>query len=298
MDKVPRTILITGTTGLVGNYIYNSFKSLNVGNIIGTSRSGSSSVDYQIDLTNPDKVKELARRVHADVVIHTAAISKTDICQENRERCYEANVESTNNLILAYPQAKFVYFSTYAVYNTSEGKCQESAPVSSTNYYIETKLLGEKHILSTKFPLIFRPSVIFGFLKYSRDSKNYFMQLVENIRLKKTTRSPIDQYFNPVLVNVVSEIVRQGIEKDINGIYNIGSNEDISKYEFNRMLMHKFSFDDTYLEGINSNTLAVSRPNNGTISSDLIQKTLGYRIPGLCDMIEQLYESTSGYPLI
>jgi dTDP-4-dehydrorhamnose reductase len=297
MDKMPRTILITGTTGLVGHHLYKCFKTSNMGNILGTSRSPGSSVDYQIDLTNLDKVTELAQMVPADIIIHTAAISKTDVCQENKERCYQTNVESTRNLLSAYPHAKFVYFSTYAVYNTPEGKCAESAPVSSTNYYIETKLLGEKLISSTLSPLILRPSVIFGFTEYERESKNYFMQLVENIRLKKTTRSPIDQYFNPVYVGVVAEIVRRAIVKDLRGTYNIGSNEDISKFEFNQRVMRRFRFDEASLEGIDSLALAVTRPNNGTISSHHIQKVLGYWIPDLDKMIDQLYESTHGYPL-
>ena len=123
MDKMPRTILITGTTGLVGHYLYKIFKASNGENILGTSRSPGSFVDNRVDLTNRYEVAELAQTVPADVIVHTAAISKTDVCQENKERCYKANVESTKNLISAFPHSKFIYFSTYAVYNTPEGKC-------------------------------------------------------------------------------------------------------------------------------------------------------------------------------
>jgi dTDP-4-dehydrorhamnose reductase len=294
MGEETRTILVTGSTGLVGYHLHRLLKPLNNGNTIGTSRSPGPYVDFQTDLTNLDAVRDLAQAVPADVVIHTAAISKTDVCQADKERCYQANVESTRNLISAYPNAKFVYFSTYAVYNTPEGKCAESAPVNATNYYIETKLQGEKIVLSTLSPVIFRPSVIFGFMEYERESKNYFMQLVDNIRSKMTTHSPIDQYFNPIYVEVVAVIVQQAILKDLSGIYNIGSNEDISKFEFNRRVMRKFGFDESYLKGINSSALAVTRPNNGTISSRHIQDVLGYRIPDLDEMINQLYESTHG----
>ena len=139
-----------------------------------------------------------------DIVIHTAAISKTDECQNNKEKCYAANVISTKNLISTYTSAKFVYFSTYAVYNTSEGKCEETAPTDSTNYYIETKLQSESLVKASSGSIIFRPSVIFGYTTFERASKNYFMQLLESVKNKKIMRSPIDQYFNPVHVDVVA----------------------------------------------------------------------------------------------
>jgi dTDP-4-dehydrorhamnose reductase len=298
MGRGDRHILITGTTGLVGSHLCDLLRRTEPWGITGTSRSPGKYVDYRADLTDPDSVRELARTVPADVVIHTAAISKTDVCQADKERCYQANVGSTGNLMLAYPHAKFIYFSTYAVYNTPGGGCSETAPVSATNYYIETKLLGERLVAPRASSIIFRPSVIFGFMEYERESKNYFMQLVENIRLKKVTRSPVDQFFNPIHVGVVGEIVRRAVADDIHGIYNVGSNEDISKYEFNLRIMQRFRFDTTYLEGIDSRSLAVTRPDNGTVSSRNIQDTLGYKIPELGEMIEQLYLSTQGHALI
>jgi dTDP-4-dehydrorhamnose reductase len=75
-------------------------------------------------------------------------------------------------------------------------------------------------------------------------------------------------------------------------VYNIGCNENISKYDFNRMIMQKFRFDESLLEGIKSGELQVVRPNNGTISSKKIQTDLGLEISSLEDMIDRLYAST------
>ena len=298
MGNPPKRVLITGTTGFVGHRLFEYLKSFTNWEIIGTSRSAGKYVDHIVDLTDLDSVKDLKKSSPVDVVIHTAAISKTDVCENNKEKCYAANVISTKNLISTYKTAKFVYFSTYAVYNTPEGKCEESAPVSSTNYYIETKLLSETLVKTFPRAIIFRPSVIFGFTPFERTGKNYFMQLLENIRNKKVTRSPLDHFFNPIHVDVICEITKNAVELDIQGIYNLGSNEEISKYEFNKKIIQRFHFDEQYLEGINSASLAVSRPNNGTISSHYIQETLAYRIPDLDRMIEILYQSSCGYPII
>jgi dTDP-4-dehydrorhamnose reductase len=298
MGNPKKRVLITGTTGLVGHRLFEYLKSFTDWEIIGTSRSSGEYVDHIVDLTNLDCVKALSKSSPVDVIIHTAALSKTDECENNKEKCYAANVTATMNLRSTYRSTKFVYFSTYAVYNTPEGKCEETAPTSSTNYYIETKLQSETLMKATPGSVIFRPSVIFGFTMFERVSKNYFMQLLESVNKKKVMRSPADQYFNPVHVDVVAEITRRAIEQDATGIYNLGSNEMISKYEFNKKILQAFQFDSHFLESTDSSSLVVTRPNNGTISSDKVQHTLNYRIPDLDQMIGILYQSTSGHTLI
>lgn len=298
MANPKKRILITGTTGFLGYNLYEYLKSFTNWEIIGTSKSEGKNVDYITDLVDLNSVKDLERYAPIDVIIHTAAISKTDICEKNKDICYAANVISTSNLISTYKEAKIVYISTYAVYNTPDGNCTETSPTSATNYYIETKIMSETMVMTSPQAIIFRPSVIFGYTPFERTSKNYFMQLLENIRDKKVTQSPLNQYFNPIYVDIVSNLVKNAVEQNINGIFNLGSNEQISKYEFNKKIISRFKFDEKYLEGIDSASLSVSRPNNGTISSHHIQDTIGYRIPELDQMIEKLYQSTCFYPLI
>jgi dTDP-4-dehydrorhamnose reductase len=298
MGNPKKRILITGTTGMVGYRLFEYLKSFRDWEIIGTSRSAGEYVHHIVDLTSPVSVKDLVDVAPADIVIHTAAISKTDECENNKEKCYAANVISTKNLISTYRCSKFIYFSTYAVYNTNDGNCEETAPISPTNYYIDTKLQGERLVRESPGATIFRPSVIFGFTTFERTSKNYFMQLLESVSKKKVMRSPVDQYFNPVYVDVVAEITRKVIEKEVHGIFNIGSNENMSKYQFNKKILQKFNFSEQFLEAIDSESLAVPRPNIGTISSRNIQKTLNYKIPDLDLMIEALYKSTLGHTII
>lgn len=288
-----RKVLVTGTTGLVGSRIYEYLREYTSWEVLGTSRSSGRYVDVVADLRDRTAVAELSASVHADAVIHTAAIARTDVCDKFRDLCYETNVSATCNLAGAYPGSKFVYFSTYAVYNTPEGRCNEGCATDPANYYIETKLKAEECVKRLQDYVIFRPSVIFGYTDFIRESKNYFMQLLDNIRQEKVMRSPDDQYFNPIHVDVVAELVCRVIDRDLHGIYNIGCNEDISKYAFNRQIMERFGFDERFLEGIASQTLAVKRPNMGTVTSAKIQQDLSFEMPPLSAMIDGLYASSS-----
>jgi len=284
-----KKILITGTTGLVGHRLYSYLSEYTDREISGTSRSTGECVDYIADLTDQNSVHKLQDQCDPDVVIHAAAMSKTDTCENQKEQCYAANVISTKNLAEAFSGSKFIYFSTYAVYNTREGNCDESCTTDPANYYIQTKIESEQYVSTLSDDIILRPSVMFGYTPFDRETKNYFMYLLDNIKNKKITRSPCDQFFNPVYVDVVARIINLAIEQDIRGTYNIGSNENISKYDFNRMIIERFGLDERYLEGIESTLLAVDRPNNGTISASRIQDVLNYQIPPIKDMIDALY---------
>jgi dTDP-4-dehydrorhamnose reductase len=286
----PLKILVTGANGLVGNLTCRLFNEKTAWKITGTSKSQGKNVDHQADLSDPAEVRRLATLISPDIIIHTASISRTDVCDQNREQCYAINVGSTKNLVGVFPQARFIYFSTYAVYNTPDGHCTEECHLSPLNYYIQTKVEGESVVRETKDFVIVRPSVIFGYLGHDQKSRNYFMQLLDNIRNKRVMKSPRDQYCNPVLVDEVVGILLRIVETGAHGIFNIGSNEDISKFEFNLLLMKRFGFDLSLLTGIDSRALDVKRPSAGTISSRKVQDALQYVIPPLQGMIENLYQ--------
>ena len=292
MDNA-RTILVTGANGLVGYRTCEYLKGNTSWNIIGTSRSPGTHVDHQIDLADDSDVKRLGSLIRPDVIIHTASISRTDECEKARDNCHKINVGSTVNLVKAFPAATFVYFSTYAVYNTLDGRCDESCILSPLNYYIRTKIESESIINKTRDFVIIRPSVIFGYVDYEQKSKNYFMQLIDNIKNGREMKSPKDHYCNPVLADVVVEVLFRIVDQRISGVFNLGSNEDISKFEFNNLLMKRFDLDRSLLTGIDSKNLDVQRPSVGTISSEKIQETLGFTIPPLGEMIENLYKRSS-----
>jgi dTDP-4-dehydrorhamnose reductase len=285
------SVLITGTTGLVGSHVYEYLSRTTRWDITGLSRSPGTHVDAVVDLTDERVVDSLRSMGDYDFVVHTAALTKTDVCEANKPDCYRMNVDATKNLVTAFPGSKIVFFSTYAVYNTPEGNCVETDPISPTNYYISTKIEAEKVVNSLAGSIILRPSVIFGYTRFTRQTNNYFMQLLENVKNNKKMQSPVDQYFNPVHVEVISSLVSGLLKKDRQGIFNVGCNEDISKYAFNRKVMDRFGYDEELLEGVESRTLQVIRPNNGTISSKKIQESLNYVIPSLDQMIEQLFHS-------
>lgn len=286
-----KKILITGVNGLVGYRLSEYLREMTSWSVIGTSRKKGPMVDCIADLTKKVDVERIKKSIQPDVIIHTAAIVGANECDKYPEICYTTNVDATANLCEIFSNSYFIYFSTCAVYDTPTGRCNELCETSASNYYVQTKLEAEEYVKKMNNHVILRPSVIFGFVDHHKNN-NYFMQLLEIIRSKRVMYSPRDQFFNPIYVDTVVDILVKIIESDVQGIYNIGSTEVISKYEFNSLLMEIFDLDRNYIEGVTSEFFSVKRPQMGTISSEKIQRDLPYHIPTLIEMFERLHSTS------
>ncbi len=287
-------IIVTGATGFVGYHLVNYLRKYGH-EVIGICHRNCGDSDYILaELTDAKSIMNLHDKYKPDAIIHLAAMARTDTCEKYPSESYATNVTVTKNLVNVFKDAKFIFFSTYAVYNTIYGNSVESCTLSPTNQYIYTKIEAEKQVYVHKNHIIFRPSVIYGYMSKQTTSDNYFMQLIKMLEAKKTMNSPNDQYFNPIYVNVVCEIIRLAIEKDIHGIYNIGSSDSVSKFEFNKRILKQFGFDKNYLKIAISTGEDVIRPTNGTISSKKIEKILSLQIPTVDEMIRSLYDDIAG----
>src|SRR4051812_31845444 len=110
-----KKILITGANGFLGQHLCRYFSAQNYG-VIATGKGSRRipaeiKVDYkEVDLTSNSSVANLLHGVDADVIIHTAAMSKPDECQQNPGACVMANVNATKHL-LSRAADHFIYIS-------------------------------------------------------------------------------------------------------------------------------------------------------------------------------------------
>jgi dTDP-4-dehydrorhamnose reductase len=281
-------ILVTGANGFVGSRLCRYLHENTDWRVRGIGRREGDWVDYVADISEARDLQDLGSRLpDSDTIIHTAAISRPSACDADPEECWRVNVKATRRLAEEFPDAKFIFFSTYAVYNREEGNSTEEAPVDPTNLYISTKLAGESAVLARRDFVILRPSVIFGLSDAAHD--NYFMTLYKTVRAGREMVSQTNQFFNPVHVDVVCRIVRDIISLGLVGVYNVGSNEGMSKYEFNRAVLDRFGLGRVPVTGRSESTDGIARPLNATISSEKIQKGIGYRIPSFPEMLDILF---------
>src|SRR4051812_9692879 len=115
-------ILITGANGFLGQHLALHFAGKGYHTVAsnrGECRIAEKfSIQYYCaDITDKYAVESMITTVQPEVVIHTAAMSKPDECNNNKEACFLVNVEATKFLLrslrsVQYTQPHFIYIST------------------------------------------------------------------------------------------------------------------------------------------------------------------------------------------
>jgi len=226
-------VLVTGGAGMLGHLLVNRFKPRH--RVIYTTHRDAIDIDgaeqMSWDLTQGRKAL-----TGIDAVIHTAAMTNVDGCEKDPEQARLANVAATRNVVLSAPGAHIIYISTDFVFDGTRGNYSESDVPSPLSVYGRTKLEGEKEI--PKDGCIIRTS-IYG-LGSGPQRPGMVEKLVVRLRNGETVNGFTDQIFTPVSTGNLALFLEEIMERRLAGIYNIGSSQPCTKYEFIRAAARAF----------------------------------------------------------
>lgn len=132
-------ILVTGYTGQLG------YDVVQQGIKLGFDMIGIGSSD--LDITNEVDVHAFVNKLQPDGIIHCAAYTAVDKAEDDRESCWNVNVDGTKYLSIAAQQvnAKFLYISTDYVFDgKGDLPFEVTDKTSPIGYYGLTKYEGEE----------------------------------------------------------------------------------------------------------------------------------------------------------
>ena len=215
--------LITGGTGQLGHDIVKELISRGELNYLAPTTK-------EMNITNKDEVEKVILGYKPDIIFHWAAYTAVDKAEEDRENCYNVNVNGTKNIVEVAKRinAKVVYISTDYVFDGTKKTEYETEDITNPiNYYGYTKLLGEKEVQQLNDYLIVRISWVFG-----ENGKN-FVKTMLNLAETKTELSIVsDQIGSPTYTKDLSKLLLDMIENNKKGLF-FATNEDFcSWYEF------------------------------------------------------------------
>tara|TARA_E500000331_G_scaffold309039_1_gene314914 strand:+ start:396 stop:1274 length:879 start_codon:yes stop_codon:yes gene_type:complete len=245
-------VLVLGTSGFLGKYIFNQLKKRE--KVYNTGLS-----NRKINLTSFNSLKKLILNSNPNVIINCSGLTDVDKCEKNPKYSKKINVDILKNITKIKKSNavnfKLIHFSTDQVYNPKKNKKNiETGYFHPINIYSKHKLASEKICIQNK-GIVFRLNLI----GKSKSNKQSFSDWIyRNLKQKKVINGFVDSYYSPLNVTTVSKIIDKILlnkKYNFSGIYNLGSRSGISKFKlikkfseklkiYNKNLVHKKKIND------------------------------------------------------
>jgi len=263
-------ILIIGK-GFLGSAIFSKCQNSGI-HVLGTHYNKSIPI---IDITNINSIEKVANEFRPDLIINCAALTNLEQIESNPERAYAINAYGAKNIAAVSKQnkIKMIHVSTDSVFDGIKGMYHENDIPNPINEYAKSKKLGEDFVKETLDKHIIIRTNFYG---YNSEGKFLFNWILKKIKEKQQITGFLDIIFNPLEIGNLSDMIKELIHKDFNGILHLSSNENFSKYEFINEIAKMLNLDiELITKGSIKNTNFTSkRPSNTSLSNQLAKKIL------------------------
>jgi dTDP-4-dehydrorhamnose reductase len=300
-EEIMKKILVTGASGLLGLNL--SLLQVSRYVIIGVDRSKLDSTPFELiraDLLETNALERILDSAEPEAVIHTAANANVDACESDPGGAQRLNAELPGELAAACLKRdiQFLHISTDAVFDgTSKGIYTESDTPNPLGVYAQTKLAGEKNVLSTNQQAIVARVNFFGWsLSGTRSLSEFFFN---KLSAGEQCNGFTDVFFCPMFVGDLAKTLIQMLDKNLSGLYHVTGSEALSKYDFGQRIARQFGFDPDLVipRSVEESGLKARRSHNLRLSIHKLSTAMGRDIPDVSTGIEQFYtQAQRGYP--
>jgi dTDP-4-dehydrorhamnose reductase len=296
MSKKP-SIILTGGSGLLAiNWFY--FKQNDYTIYLGLNERKINPEGANIlyfDYYSVEKIVYQLKLIRPKVVIHTAGLTSVEKCEDNPELANLINVELSRKMAIATNQLgiPFVHISTDHLFDGNTSFLNEDVPTHPINIYGRTKDLAEKIVIENNSKALIIRTNFYGWgTSYRKSFSDY---IIENLKENKKIFLFEDVYYTPIFVDVLIQVIHELLDKNAVGVFNVVSDDRISKFDFGILLAKEFELDESLIikSSINSITNLVRRPSDMSLSNQKVKKILGRDVGTVQQHLHQLHLTNS-----
>jgi len=285
-------VLITGGSGLLAvNWALSTRSNYAVTLLLHHRKISLPGVDTDIVfLSSLDECSSVLAKHQPDIVIHTAGLTNVEECESNPNLAQVVNVDLAKNISIACSNQgiKLVHISTDHLFLGDQEFSTEDSVTNPVNNYAKSKLLGEQQVLKNcKDALIIRTNFFSWGTKYRQSFSDFILNKLRN---NESVDLFSDVFFTPIFVDELSKKVHLLINKNLSGVFNVASNERLSKYEFGIKLAKCFNLDTNLINkiSINDKLDLIKRPKDMSLSNDKVCKALNCKVLSIHDQLKVL----------
>lgn len=228
-------ILITGSDGFFASRFSQYYKDAY--EVIALNR-------YDLDITNSDETMKIIKSLNPSYLVHAAAISDTGICERDPVLSFEVNVKGSINIARACAESKtkLIYLSSDQIYNGNieEGPYDEEHFTNPNTVYGNHKKDAEVAIAEImQQHVILRLTWLFSLPeKNKKTNSNIIWNITKSTMKNEPLKLPVNEYRGITYVYDLIENFNKIIHLP-KGIYNTGSENNLSTYEIGEIVLNK-----------------------------------------------------------
>lgn len=288
------SIFLTGGSGLLAvNWFYTKKQEYSI--YLGLNERIISLKDANlifIEVETVDSFKNQLKNIQPSFVIHTAGLTSVEKCEENPDLAYQINVDLPKLVALATKELNIplVHISTDHLFNGKSSMVVEDEPTCATNVYGDTKALAEKSIMKINpNALIIRTNFYAWGTTYRKSFSDF---IIYSLRKKESISLFDDVFYTPILAEKLIETVHELLQKKAKGIYNIVSDDRISKYNFGILIAEEFGLDKSLIHrsSLKDKPNLVRRPVDMSLSNKKVKDLLGRNLGTVKEHIAKLHQ--------
>lgn len=279
-------VLITGSNGLLGQYLIQRLAALPGYEVTATGRGANrlrmqKGYQYEsVNLADEAAVKGLIERTQPEVIIHAGAMTQADDCERSKDACWMVNVTATRYLVQGAEKtgAFFLFLSTDFVFDGLAGPYKEDDPVNPVNYYGASKAAAERVVMQSKVSwAIARTVLVYGLADDPRRS-NIITWVKTNLEQKKRLKVVNDQWRTPTLVQDLAEGCKLIIDKRAQGVFHLSGKDMLTPYDMALQVANYLQLDEKLFDKVDANSFKqpAKRPARTGFIIDKAEKELGY----------------------
>lgn len=229
------------------------------------------------NLFNPYELAQLLDEYCIDVVVNTVALASVDQCELQNELANLLNAKLPVLIARAcrLSNTKLIHISTDHFYGFENKLFTEEDSLDLLNSYAATKYAGEQGVLE-EYPLaLVCRTNFFGIGPSYKPS--FSDKILNNLRSKIPIALFNDVFFTPLVAFNLARCAHALVDKGCSGIYNISSDNSMSKYEFGVALAMRYGFSETAIDSVSiaSRSDLVLRPRGMALSNEKAIKAVG-----------------------
>lgn len=285
--KDKKNVLILGAYGFLGSRLVYNFEK-NGTNVLKHGRSH----DSEIKFNNHSELKDIIDDNNVDAIINLVAATDVDLCETDLNYALEPNIYFLEDVVKAIESVNkekipfLVHISSDQVYQGNGPHFEKDA--RPLNIYSLTKYFSENIALNVPSTVL-RTNFIGKSSNPNRQSLSDF--IVYSLRKEERIEVFEDVFFNPLYIDTLCNIIDTCLNKEISGVFNVGSSGGVSKADFAFKLAKILDLDLSLMKRIKIfkfSKLIAPRPSDMRMDCGAFESRFNTKLPSFDSQLKDL----------